>query len=250
MFALAIIFILIILACFLPFTHQGSFWRRTFIAVGSGLGLIFVTIFALFFEIFVGFDSVPSFFRRLPTDEEMIAHFYKHRSDFDRLVQIYREDLSVPVDVVGTLLPTPEVKPIMERINISYVKDDQVPWIPPDPYSTVPDVQRELTMFLIHRDEHEKRKYSGVILGYAHGQVLRLKYMGPVWKKYYYTPLVPKIGDGRLNFPVVTLLAYGNGIVVQSLNTIPPELAPFECAYRQIEPHWFIRMFQDPDRGS
>jgi len=63
-------------------------------------------------------DDAP-FFRSLPSDEEMIANFRKHRADFERLVQIYREDLSVPNDEVGVLLPSAEVKKIMDRIRVA-----------------------------------------------------------------------------------------------------------------------------------
>jgi hypothetical protein len=247
MYGLIIISALIILVLFLPLSARDWFRRRLLIAAGSGLGLILVAVFVLFFQIFVGFDNVPALLRFFPSDEEMIGHFRKHRAEFDRLVQIYREDLSVPVDVVGYLLPTPEVKAIMDRINVTHVRDDQVPWIPPEPYSRDAGIQSEHTKFLVKADRSEKRKYASVVLHYDHPKVLRLKYMGPVWKKYCYTPLVPRIRDGKLWFPIVSLLAYGTGPVVQSLNTYPPDLGPFDCAYREIEPHWFVRMYQDPD---
>ena len=194
-------------------------------------------------------DNAP-YFRSLPSDEEMIEHFYRHRADFERLVKIYLEDSSVPTDVVGTLLPTPEVKATMDRINITFVSDDQVLWILPDPYSTDPDFRRKyikLSAKTYGANRREIRQYFGVILSYAHPKALRLKYMAPVHKRYYYVPFRPRVRDGEIHFPQVSLMAYGDGPSVQSLNTYPPGLKPFGCAYREIEPHWFIRMYQDRD---
>ena len=80
------------------------------------------------------YESDAPFVRCLPTDEEMIANFHKNRGDFERLVNIYREDLSVPT-VLDLLKPTPEIKEIMARINVAAVKSDGIVWVPPDPWT-------------------------------------------------------------------------------------------------------------------
>ncbi|MEW6112143.1 MAG: hypothetical protein AB1664_08445, partial [Thermodesulfobacteriota bacterium] len=94
-------------------------WLKLFIGLTLPIVLIIVAILAL--QIYLnGFAGVPRckgevgfwsklwcgvaetyqddapYLRRLPTDEEMIAHFQKHRADFERLVQIYREDPNLP----------------------------------------------------------------------------------------------------------------------------------------------------------
>jgi hypothetical protein len=189
------------------------------------------------------YESCAPYFRGLPSDEEMIENFQKHRADFERLVQIYREDLSVPINRVGILLPTPEIKAMMDRINVARVRMDNVIWMPPDPYSKDPDFQEEKSKFVAKWYSPETRKFSGVIFRYAHGKVIRL---GVVEKRYYYVPFVPKILGGKLIVPA-TLLTGGIGDIFHSLNTYPPDFKLWDAVYREIEPHWFIQMSQYED---
>jgi hypothetical protein len=140
------------------------------------------------------------YFRSLPSDEEMISHFYEHKEDFERLVRIYREDLSVPADVVGRLLPTPQVKALMNRIGVMEVNGDGSVWLPPYPYSNKPDAVRRMAR-LMSRGCCERRLFSGIIFSYAHPPVKRFRYLAYVYKGYYYTPFVPEVGRGRLWTP-------------------------------------------------
>ena len=86
------------------------------------------------------YESCAPYFRSLPSDEEMIENFRKHRADFEHLVTRYREDLSVPTHFYA-LVPTPEIKAMMQRISVTKVFGDAVVWMPPDPYSKDPDFQ-------------------------------------------------------------------------------------------------------------
>lgn len=136
----------------------------------------------------------PASFRSLPSDSEMIENLQRHRADFERLVQIYREDLSMPTDrIFGSLNPTPETKQIMNRVKIDDIKTDREIWLPPNPYSK--EIFSGNWMELrIKRgyDDPARRKYSGVILNYVHKAVTRREYMEPVYKRYYYVPLTQK----------------------------------------------------------
>ncbi|MFH1117943.1 MAG: hypothetical protein V1792_28820 [Pseudomonadota bacterium] len=205
------------------------FWKKILFRFGPfALVIIVVTC-----------EIHTAYFRNFPTDEEMIENFNKHRQAFEQLVQIYQEDPAIPINIVATLLPTSEVEAIMKRIKVSNISDDQCVWIPPNPYSAHPRSQ------IYRTDGHETRKFSGVVLSYVyeHRCAIIPDFLLPnISKKYYYIPLVPKVVNGKLSLPA-HLLAYGDGPLVESLNTCPPGIGPFGCAYRQIEPHWFIRMY-------
>jgi hypothetical protein len=82
-------------------------------------------------------------FRFLPNDQEMIDHFLRHREDFERLVQIYREDPYLPNRSGIVWEPTPEIEAIMKRINVDILRTDWCVWLPPDPYSEDAKTQTE-----------------------------------------------------------------------------------------------------------
>jgi len=186
-------------------------------------------------------DNAP-YFRRLPTDEEMIEHFQKHRADFERLVRIYREDPKLPTRPGFNYDEgTPEAKEIMERINIGGMRGDWQAWVPPDPYSV--EAKRQVATLKLIPEVQDctptGRKYSGVLLDGAHRPVIRLNAdLTPVFKGYYYTPLVPKIENGLLK------KADGGARVFATLNRYPSWLICGNCVYRQFEPQWFIRLCQ------
>ncbi len=190
------------------------------------------------------YESYAQYYRHLPTDEEMIWNFYRHRTDFDRLVHVYREDLSVPCDW-GSLLPTPELRDIMKRINVIAVYDDSNLWMPPDPYSDIPVVRER--RHKLESDSHnpQRRKFSGIMFRYQHKEV-RSMYTAPLRKYYYYIPLIPKVERGILAFPGTRLEP--DTLVVDTLNTLPADLVPFGAACREIEPHWYIRIYQGQSR--
>lgn len=112
-------------------------------------------------------------------------------------------------------------------------------WMPPDPYSRDPDFLKR--MYEFHWFEPEGRKYSGVILMYA--EIVRLNTMDPVYKDYYYVPSIPKIRDQAILLPLTPMTGYPR--IAQSLDTYPPNFGTFDCAWRQVEPYWFLQMFED-----
>ncbi|MBM4328954.1 MAG: hypothetical protein FJ118_17545 [Deltaproteobacteria bacterium] len=187
-------------------------------------------------------DDAP-YFRLLPTDEEMIAHFQKHRTDFERLVQIYREDPSLPNrwGMVDYHELHPKEQAIMARVGVNGMRGDWQSWVPPDPYSV--EAQKQVATLGLFREAQkgtsEGRKFSGVILSYAHPPVIRLNAdLAWVFKGYYYTPLVPKIENGRLKKPD------GGERIFPTLNTYPSWLICGNCVLKQFEPQWFIRLCQ------
>ena len=208
--------------------------------VGALLGT-FAVIFVLLSLRFIDeIGWVP--FKTLPTDEEMIANFSKHRADFERLVKIYEEDLSVPTDVVGQLLPTPQVRSLMDRLNVASIISDGQIWIPPDPYSLEPKFLRERVRLQSSIQSAEARRLSGPMFSHVHGRVTRLEYLQPVYKSYHYIPSAPKINNGVLITPGTPATGYPR--LYGSLNAYPPDFATFSCAYKQIDARWFIGMCQ------
>jgi hypothetical protein len=188
------------------------------------------------------YEDYAPYFRQLPSDEDMTAHFQKHRADFERLVQIYREDPKLPRRPgINYDEATPEAGAIMERISIGGMRGDSVVWIPPDPYSV--EAQKQNVASDLFTDARlgwpEGRKYSGVLLDGAHEPVIRLNAdLTQVFKGYYYTPFVPKIENGRLKKP------RGYEWISRTLNGYPSKLAPGDCVCMQFEPQWFIRLCQ------
>lgn len=186
----------------------------------------------------VFYEAHAPYFRSLPSDKEMISHFYGHKEDFERLVRIYREDLSVPADRAGLLLPTPRVKELMNRIGVTAVDCDGMVWLPPDPYSNKPDVVKRIAR-LRTAGSGERRRFTGVVLAYGHPPVKRFRYLVPVYKGYYYTPFSPQVEGRRMWTP------NGAEWILATLNKYPPRMDFCECFYRRIEAHWFIRMCRD-----
>jgi len=214
-------------------------WQRLLIGL-----LLFVTIIIapLFLGIALFFPKkdLAALLKSLPNDEEMISNFNKHREDFYRLAQTYQKDLSVPT-VLLTLRPTPEIKAIMNRINVSSISGDQMVWLPPVSTPTEARVQRYLSDSEVKRVDAEGRMFSGVFFRYANA--MRLASWAPVYKEYYYIPVVPEERGGILILPGTPATGYPR--IVQTLDTYPPKFGPFECACRPIEPHWFIRMCEE-----
>jgi hypothetical protein len=189
-------------------------------------------------------ESDAPYFRFLPSDEKMISHFRRHRADFERLVQIYQKDASLPTrfGLVGYDEPPREVKAIMARINVNGMRSDWTIWMPPDPYSEVAQQQvRRLGLVpKLQRGYPEARKFSGVLISYAHPPVIRFdKDLSNVRKGYYYTPFPPRVENGLLKKP-----DGGGETLFPTLNTYPSRLITGDCVYRQFEPQWFISMCQ------
>ncbi len=199
-------------------------------------------------------DAKP-YFRSLPGDEEMIANFYRHREDFERLVKIYREGPFLSNGDRYVFPPPSEVEAIMARINVSVMQGDGQHWVPPDPYSNTARkfIQKLWSARKLFNGGLEDRKYSGVQLSYRHERVHRtcvswFNIEQPrVWKGYYFTPFVPRKLDGCLRTPGPAYwgLPHLPGMsVFPTLNRYPSDLKNSSC-YRQFEPRWFISLEQE-----
>jgi hypothetical protein len=189
----------------------------------------------LFLHWEVGLDSL---LRCLPRDEEMIRNFREHREGFERLVRAFRHDSSLPFDALGQcMVPTPTVAGIMKYVGVDKLCTDRTKWMPPDPYA---ESARSRGCY----SKASYRELSGIRFVYGHGDVIRLNTLLPaVSKLYYYIPLEPEIEDGRLKIPYPGG-PLGKAYLSDNLNEYPPDFESSDCAYRKIEPHWFIELCQ------
>jgi hypothetical protein len=209
------------------------------LAIGTALAVILTACMAVILWFFVSsfWADIRPVFRLLPSDREMIANFREHRKDFDRLVEIYRTDPSI-ISKRGLLTPTPEMRAIMDRINVCTLRGDMQAWIPPDPYS---HKTTELLAILRNAGPNSMamRKVSGVTLVYNQRPVKRLNDdLSDLNKGYYYAPLPPRVDKGFLRGPIWRHRLY------RSLSWCPSDLLSADCVYRQIEPQWFIELCQ------
>lgn len=210
-------------------------WIKVLVGLALGIALLFMGAYLLLFHVFYSFDDLPLLIRPLPSDEQMIANFREHRADFERLVRIYRDDLSIPSNVVGFLEPTPEIIGITRRIKVDLVRSDGMVWIPPKPYSNEPSLSKQKAQLQFP----ERRKFSGVKLEYAYGTVITYHF-GLISKNYYYIPVIPRISHGRLSLTLSP--PGGDPEIAETLNSYPAKFSQYDCLCKQIEPHWFIEM--------
>lgn len=209
-------------------------------------------------------DDILAAFRFLPSDEAMIENLHEHRKVFELLMRIYREDKTLYIVLKHK---RPEVRQLMDRIGAKYMTSDDVPWpcadhdgrtgqhtflrkssklqksdaafvgVKFDPSTIQQSHATELSIC-----SNSCRHTSGIIFDEIHEPVLRLKTRTRVAKQYYYIPGIPKTEHGVLTGPS----GFRCGPLRQSLNTYPPDFGCHNCvAYREIEPHWFIRLTQE-----
>jgi hypothetical protein len=225
-----------------PAKHRAT-WLKALVGLGLGIVLLFISAYLLLFHAFFSSADLPLLFRPLPSDEDMIANFHKHRTEFERLVRIYQQDPSIHVEF-DELIPTPEIETAMGRINVSSVRADGHIWIPPDPYSRDLDVVKRLAPTYFQRGDYchlsaQSRKLSGVKLSYACGTIITFEF-NLISKGYYYVPIIPEVYGETLRLPTHPMTGYRR--IAGSLNGYPSDFKQYDCLCRQIEPHWFIEM--------
>lgn len=170
----------------------------------------------------------------LPPDEELIAWFQTNRGDIEELVRRYRA--YVPPEGVDhhewtKLGDTPE---LLKRAGVQRLNEILPLWLP-DPYS------REARQLDGDRvtDWRERPKYQALAIQPSDKRWRQ----GRVWKDIVFIPAVPRIEDGILLGPVDSRGESVHSMrVLPTLNNEPPNVKRDECAVRQVEPQWFVRM--------
>nr|WP_320113878.1 hypothetical protein [uncultured Desulfuromonas sp.] len=205
------------------------------------------------------------------SDEEMIAHFRAHRAEFEELVRRYREYPRPPDQDTSFWYKKGDTQELMQRAGVSRLVGLAPSWFP-NPYSAK---SAKYFSELIKSGQAAKRglfyKYDtvGVIpvpkrlpLPWKKDKTNQYRFNtlghGTIWKDYCHIPEIARIEDGELLWPL-GIVGKGarvphyqeiDGIpvgqrrkrVFASLNEFPEHWRNFECVYRQIEPHWYLRM--------
>lgn len=172
---------------------------------------------------------------KLPSDNELVAHFKTYRADFEELVRMYQRYGSTARDD----LQNQQYAELLKRAGLTFLDEDGVIWLP-EPFSP---------------ESANKARGMDPFHAYAHhGVILRMGTMvqtprvrGLVWKDYFYVPVVPRVEQGRLWWPrsPYTGDVHRSARVFESLDDYPSDWVwkrPAECVFRQIEPQWFLRL--------
>ncbi len=180
----------------------------------------------------------------LPSDEQMIANLYEHRADIEELIRRYRSYPSEPKIDHSKWRKEGDTPALLKRAGIRYIGDViPGPWLP-NPYSieTAKKIEFETknakSLAIFH-------KYGGLNLKpspRASFLSRHLRYVY-IWKDYFYVPEVPRIENDMLLGPYDTEGKYSSRKrVLPSLDSFPDKWKYYECVYRQVEPHWFLRI--------
>ena len=180
----------------------------------------------------------------LPSDEQMIAHLNAHRADIEELIRRYRDYPSGPKIDHSKWRKDGDTPALLKRAGIRDV--DFVlpgPWLP-NPYSIESakkvefEAKNAKSFTIFHKygglrlKPFPRASFYSIHPRYAH-----------IWKDYFYIPEVPRIENNMLLGPYYTNGKYSaRERVLPSLDGFPDKWKYYECVYRQIEPHWFLRM--------
>lgn len=167
------------------------------------------------------------YFKVLPSDQEMIDSFKKHRGDFDEI-----RDKALSQRGYMMSLNNP---PWKARVGHAY---QIVPWTP-SVYSSPRFVEPASThewSWEFHVDE--TMYIAGARKNWPH--VNRLK-------GYAYFPLpAPRVEQGRLLGPMLKNGQQFSRRVLEQLDgNWPADWASYECLLRRIEPQWFLFICKD-----
>ena len=208
---------------------NGTIW-----SCGAGLALAVAALIAL-----------PTI-NPLPRDEEMIAHFNKHRGELEILVERYRKHDVSNHQVVWSELP--EIVELRSRAGVSRVAESGMIWLP-EPYSAASARRlKEIAtvsgaQYIALNRRHGSLKIELNDRRYGRPAIVRTALASAIWKEYVFFPMAPKVEHGRLWWPAgLDGKSRQSDRVLDSLNEYPPGWKKGECLFRPIEPQWFIRM--------
>lgn len=204
-----------------------------------------IPLFAIFFVVIIAFlwflwgarflfaTPPPVHINSLPHDEELITHFYKHRADIEELVHRYRDYVSPPGKEHGEWEKIGNTPSLLKQVGVRYVTPIHPTWLPA-PYSL--EARQHDKGIVANR--REAAQYHTLSL-----QPLDTRfYHNIVWKDLVFMPVVPLIENNTLIGPIDQFGRNSRYSVFPTLNNEPPNVERDTCAFRQIEPQWFVRM--------
>lgn len=179
----------------------------------------------------------------LPSDEEMIAHFQKNRSDFDELINRYRNFDSSPSWDHTLWNKERGTSEMMASAGVSRVYKSAAVWLE-NPYSieTAKFIHQEVVSGKNRDFIHKHSTLTVKPYPRKYFRSFNIRY-GYIWKDYSFFPEIPRIDNGELLYPVNAKgIHLGKYRALNSLNNFPGQWESYECVFRKVEGNWFLRM--------
>lgn len=189
----------------------------------------------------------------LVSDEELIAHFQEHRAEYEDLIWRYRNFERRPG--IAGWSTDPEIKALADKIKVTYIANIGSLWLP-NPYSQESAERIEASKHPCSGCENYWRlmdKYGTQAMTTNIGpSEYFLPSEGPLRKEIIHIPEIPIVEGGRIKPPAkawrlnkapkAVPTKREGAMLLPSLNSVPSELGQRACAYREIEPHWYIAL--------
>lgn len=182
----------------------------------------------------------------MASDDQMIAYFKANKPALEKLVDNYRY-FSLPdknVDADWIWLQKPENKAMINELGVYRIRALGWTWLP-DPYKGFSSKR-----IIISKDTNfsELRKYSDVDLQLK-GDGYREFWWGAeatMFKSIVHFPQVPRVKGGFFWRPYANEYSVKHPEkyrVLESLDRpVNPKKLPGHCAYRMLEPQWFLKL--------
>jgi hypothetical protein len=173
----------------------------------------------------------------LPKDEELIAYFQAHRSEFEELVRRYRQYVPQQRGMHHLWKEQGNSPQLLKRAGVRWFSTARGYWFP-DPYSSRDYEARRKELSEKYQDVFES-KYSGLAITLDDPRYGTTS----LSKTLLNFPEAPRIKQGVLiepggNEEKQVEKRYADNLIFSSLNDNIPKKG--YCALRQIESQWFI----------
>lgn len=228
----------------------------------QGINLFFMLLMFLFFVwllkkqshkkkkalglvLLINYALIPAFIllsqKDLITDDELIRHFKKYEHEITTLMEEYRNN---PDEWGAFEKASPQLKAMQKKAAVSRLRYKSISWHK-EPYSieAAKKFDNEITS---GRNLFYEKQTIDVYVGLALDGVRVRRRGKSAYKSLTYIPVVPKIEQGTLWFPVNPGRPnYKWGIPIEnSLNEVPDWMKPGDCAAKPISSQWFITLCQ------
>jgi len=180
-----------------------------------------------------------SMFRPLPSDQEMIDFFYQHRSDFEYVVQEFRQ-FSPKQHKYGGISKWDDgeaVKNAKQRAAIQDVATGHHMWVP-DPYNRSQIEMVRNKVMISGEGWYGLHPYVSLIISPIGSKfTFRSLLVGEYYKAYYHIPQPIRIREGLLIPPEG---GAGRELISKSTDISPWIGKQGRCYVRAVTDHWYL----------
>lgn len=200
-------------------------------------------------------NPVVHFIRPVISDQDLIGRFNQHRDSFEKLVQIHKEKcFTAWSESANSRQEHQEVIELKKRIGLLGVRESPAHLWLPDPYS---DATRNLgetlnaSTFSRGLSEVEWAKRSLQCPNGSPQFDWEIFPADELVKGVTYFPVDPRVENGKLMTPsYFPPFVSNNSDVLTKLDGLPRGILGMRegiyCAYRKIEPKWFLYVCPKP----